>query len=158
MYTHTCICYYHAPVACVAFRMPELQGSLRRYTYGNPHSEASPKLSRAQSVPPMPLSSSVKHTARPVSTHGAGVSTQSTTESIDLNANPPVFLCRNKSFVFTNYQPRQCNAPLKMYDRAFIVDWSQISGIGTSKLNCLGLRPHLFWFREWRVPRTLSHT
>ena len=39
-------------------------------------------------------------------------------------------LCLNTSFVFTNYQPRQFNAP---YNRAFIVDWS-LSGIMTLKL------------------------
>ena len=28
----------------------------------------------------------------------------------NLNSNPTFFFCLNTSFVFTNYQPRQCNA------------------------------------------------
>ena len=47
-----------------------------------------------------------------------------------LNSNPLFSLCLYTSFVFTNYQPRQCNAS---YNRAFIVDRS-LSGIMTSKL------------------------
>ena len=47
------------------------------------------------------------------------------------NTNPPLFLCLNTLFVFTNYEPRQYNAS---YNRAFIVDWS-LSGIMTLKLD-----------------------
>ena len=43
------------------------------------------------------------------------------TKSCQLNSNPPFSLYLNKSSVFTNYQPRQCNAS---YNMAFIVDWS----------------------------------
>ena len=52
-----------------------------------------------------------------------------TAHSTSLNSNPLFFLCLNTSFVFTNYQPGQCNASY----RAYIVDWSLI-GIMTSKL------------------------
>ena len=40
------------------------------------------------------------------------------------------FFCLNTSFIFTNYQARQCNAS---HNRAFIIDRS-LSGIMTSKL------------------------
>ena len=45
-------------------------------------------------------------------------------------SNPIYLLCLNTSFVFTNYQPRQCNA---YYNRAIIFDWS-LSGIIIPKL------------------------
>ena len=50
-------------------------------------------------------------------------------QPIKLNSNPLFFLCLNRSFVFTNYQPRQCNT---FYNRAFMVEWS-LSVIMTSK-------------------------
>ena len=49
---------------------------------------------------------------------------------LGLNSHQSFFLCLNTSLVFTNYQPRQCNAS---YNKAFIVGWS-LSGKLTSKL------------------------
>jgi len=49
----------------LAYRMPELQANLKRFTYGNPHAAISPSTGRrAQSVPPMSHSTSVGRAAR----------------------------------------------------------------------------------------------